>query len=166
MHIAYPKVIFNFSESTGIENWIIVDDGVMGGVSAGKFSLNKEKNGVFEGNISLENNGGFSSVRHGFEPLQVNAESKIVLTLKGDGKDYQFRIKDKANSYYSYITTFSTSGEWQKIEILLSDLYPSFRGQKLQMPNFHKDTLEEITFLIANKKKESFKLVLDKIELY
>ena len=166
MYIAYPLVIFDFSKSASIHKWMITNDGVMGGISSGKFSVDGDGNGVFEGTISLDNNGGFSSVHYQFEAIPVNEKSKIIITLKGDGKNYQFRIKDKANSYYSYITTFSTNGEWQKIEILLSDLHPSFRGQKLKMPNFYKDTLEEITFLIANKKNENFKLLLDKIELY
>ena len=88
-----------------------------------------------------------------------------MITLKGDGKDYQFRVKDKTSTSYSYITTFQTSGDWQTIEIKLSDLYPSFRGRKLDLSNFESDSFEEIVFLIGNKKQENFKLILDKIEL-
>ena len=47
----------------------------------------------------------------------------------------------------------------------LKDFYPSFRGQTLNLPNFNGDSLEEIVFLIGNKKDESFELKLDKIEL-
>jgi hypothetical protein len=43
-------------------------------------------------------------------------------------------------------------------------MYPSFRGRKLNQPNFSKDSIEEI-LLIGNKKKEEFKLLIDKIEL-
>ncbi len=85
--------------------------------------------------------------------------------MKGDGKEYQFRIKDQNNNYLSYIITFKTSGEWQTVEIKLADLYPSFRGRKLNLPNFENDSFEEIVFLIGNKKNESFRLVLDEIEL-
>jgi hypothetical protein len=38
----------------------------MGGESSSTFQLNSEGHGVFEGNISLDNNGGFSSVRYRF----------------------------------------------------------------------------------------------------
>ena len=89
----------------------------------------------------------------------------VQIRLKGDGKNYQFRVKTNKNQKYSYITTFSTSGEWQTIQIELSELYPSFRGRKLDLPNFKHSTLEEITFLIANKNNESFELQLDKVEL-
>ena len=159
------SIIYDFNKDSSLRDWRIIDDGVMGGVSQGKFSINTEGNGVFEGNISLENNGGFSSVRYGFDKIKVSPQSTISIRLKGDGKAYQFRIKDKSNSYYSYITTFKTSGNWETINIKLSDLYPSFRGRKLDLPNFNSDSFEEIVFLIANKQNESFKLVLDKIDL-
>lgn len=158
-------VIYDFNTNSSIRDWRIIDDGVMGGQSQGNFAIDADGNGVFQGTISLENNGGFSSVRHQFDAMQVTKNNTISIRLKGDGKEYQFRIKDKNNTYYSYITTFKTSGEWQTIEIKLANLYPSFRGQKLDLPNFDSSSFEEIVFLIGNKKNESFKLLLDKIAL-
>jgi NADH dehydrogenase [ubiquinone] 1 alpha subcomplex assembly factor 1 len=158
-------IIYDFNKDSSKNDWRIIDDGVMGGESQGKFYIDTDGNGVFEGTISLENNGGFSSLRYQFDKINTKKDSKIKIRLKGDGKEYQFRIKDKSNSYYSYITTFKTSGEWQTVEIKLSDLYPSFRGRKLDLPNFESDSFEEVVFLIGNKKNESFQLLLDKIEL-
>lgn len=157
--------IYDFNKNATANEWKIVDDVVMGGESNGKFSNDNNGNGVFEGRISLDNNGGFSSVRHSFEKIEVSKNSIVIIRLKGDGKDYQFRIKSNKSNRHSYVTTFQTSGEWETIEIKLSDLYPSFRGRKLETPNFEADSFEEITFLIDNKKAESFKLILDKIEL-
>lgn len=157
--------IYDFNKNSSANDWRIVDDVVMGGESNGKFSIDSDGNGVFEGNISLENNGGFSSVRYQFEKVAVSLNSTVLIRLKGDGKDYQFRIKDKSNNSFSYITTFKTSGDWQTIEIKLADLYPSFRGRKLDLPNFKSASFEEIVFLIGNKKEESFKLLVDKMEL-
>jgi hypothetical protein len=159
------KLIFDFTENSDIQDWIVVDDVVMGGESASTFKLNEDGYGVFEGSISLDNNGGFSSVRYRFQKTMIQQYSTISIKLRGDSKKYQFRIKSNSGAYYSYIAPFSTSGEWQQIEIPLKDMYPSFRGRKLAQPNFSKDYIEEITFLIGNKKVEKFKLVLDKIEL-
>ena len=158
-------IIYDFTKDSNNSDWQIVNDGVMGGKSQGNFEIDASGNGQFYGDISTKNNGGFSSVRCALNSVKVNDSSTIILTLKGDGKDYQFRIKDKSSSSHSYITTFSTSGDWQKIEIQLDGLVPSFRGQKLKMPNFHHDSFEEMAFLIGNKKDESFKLLIDKIEL-
>jgi len=127
--------------------------------------LSPEGHGVFEGEVSLENNGGFSSLRYNFEEMQVAEYSKVIIRLRGDGKKYQFRIKANVRDYYSYISNFQTSGEWQEIEIPLKEMYPSFRGRRLNMPNFSQGSIEEIAFLIGNKKNEKFQLLIDKIEV-
>lgn len=159
------KIIFDFDLSSGVKGWYIVDDSVMGGRSAGNFDLTEEGHAVFHGTVSLENNGGFSSVRYQMTPLALGESKKIRLKVKGDGKQYQLRIKDSTKTYYSYVGTFSTSGNWQQIDIKLKDMYPSFRGMMVNQPNFDKESIEELAFLIANKKAENFHLEIDKIEL-
>lgn len=159
------KMIFDFNKEAEIQDWAVVDDMVMGGRSSSQFRLNADGFGVFEGHVSLANNGGFSSVRYQFEKTEVTKYNRIKIRLKGDGKDYQFRLKNKSRNYYSYITTFSTTNEWQDVEITLKDMYPSFRGRRLNIPNFLHDFIEQIVFLIGNKKDENFKLIIDTIEL-
>ena len=112
------QIIFDFNKTSNIKNWIVIDDVVMGGKSSGSFNLNSDGYGVFVGDISLENNGGFSSVRYRFEKILINKSTKISIRIKGDGKKYQFRIKSNSGDYYSYISPFSTTGEWQEIEIM------------------------------------------------
>jgi len=158
--------IFNFNSSSKIANWHIVDDVVMGGRSNGTFYLNKGGYGVFTGKISLENNGGFSSIRYHSEEIIVNGYSHIVIRLRGDGKTYQLRIKEKTSDNHSYINTFKTSGEWEDISIPLKNMYPSYRGKTLNIPNFSADSIQNIGFLISNKKEESFTLFLDTINLH
>lgn len=159
------SLIFDFNENSNIQNWRIVDDVVMGGRSSGNFKLSPEGHGLFEGRVSLENNGGFSSVRYGFEKMKVDANSKVVIRLKGDGKPYQFRVKEDSSTRHSYIASFETSGEWQEIVIPLADMYPAFRGRKLDLPNFPHHQIEEIVFLVGNGKDEAFRLLIDKIEV-
>ncbi len=157
--------IFDFNKTRDTSNWNIVDDVVMGGRSSGTFHLNKEGNGVFEGRVSLENNGGFSSLRYRFKKMNTKQYSKIILKVKGDGKTYQFRVKSKSSDYYSYITYFNTTKDWETIELSLSDMYPAFRGRKLNISNYDDEGIEEIAFLIGNKKAEAFKLEIDSIVL-
>lgn len=159
------KIIFDFNKEADIQDWNVVNDVVMGGSSSSQFKLNSDGFGVFEGNVSLANNGGFSSVRYQFEKTEVKKYTRIKIRLKGDGKDYQFRVKNNSENYYSYITTFTTTNEWQDIEIALKDMYPSFRGRRLNTPNFSHKFIEDVVFLIGNKKNESFKLLIDTIEL-
>ena len=158
-------LLYDFSAKSKVSDWRIINDGVMGGESKGSFNIDENGYGVFQGTISLANSGGFSSVRYEFDPLKVAENAKIYLLLKGDKKDYQVRIKAQKNTYYSYIATFKTTGDWQEIVIPLTDFYPSYRGRKLPMANFSGSFMEEIVFLIGNGKNENFKLMLDKIEL-
>ena len=157
--------LFDFTKNADIDAWRIVNDGVMGGLSKSSFALNTEGHGVFSGTVSLENNGGFASVRYRPKKTKVTDYEKVVIRLKGDGKAYQFRIKDDLGHRYSYIGSCTTSGDWQEIEIKLNTMYPAFRGRKLDIPNFSEAAIEEIAFLIGNKKNEDFELTLDKIEL-
>lgn len=157
--------IFDFTKSCDMSHWMIVDDGVMGGLSQGIIKLNDEGHAVFSGFVTTDNNGGFSSVRYNFERKKVSDFTHVILKIKGDGKNYQFRIKQNSYDRESYINTFETSGEWETIRIPLKDFFPSFRGYKLDRPNFDGSYMEEIVFLIANKQKENFKLEIDSISL-
>lgn len=163
--VMQTKILYDFNKKSPQNDWEIINDGVMGGISRGTYYIDEEGFGVFKGVVSTENNGGFSSVRYDCKNIKTTKESSIILYLKGDKKVYQVRIKDKKNNYYSYITHFNTTGSWETIEIKLADLYPSFRGTKLNLPNYNSNTIEELAFLIGNKKNESFTLMLNKIEL-
>ena len=78
---------------------------------------------------------------------------------------YQFRIKDNSRERYSYISSFETSGDWETVKIPLNAFYPSFRGYRLDIPNFSGNYMEEVAILIGNKVKESFALEIEKIYL-
>lgn len=158
-------VLFDFKSDTAIQEWKTVDDVVMGGRSNSKFSLNSAGYGVFEGTVSLENNGGFASVRYGFPPIDIRGFKKVVIRLRGDGKRYQFRIRKNPNDYFAYVCEFQSSTDWQIVEIPLHEMEPKFRGVQLDLPNFDGEILSEIAFLISNKKNEHFRLTLDRIIL-
>ncbi len=159
------QLIFDFSKDTNISSWKVIDDVVMGGESLGNFFINTDGNAVFYGKVSLENNGGFSSVRHQFSKKSINSATKIKIRLKGDGNVYQLRIKKNQSDYYSYVATFQTNNIWETIEIDLSEMQPKFRGRALNLPNFSENSFEEIAFLIGNKKEQNFRLEIDKIYL-
>ena len=163
--IANMKTIFDFNQDSDLSNWYVVEDRVMGGVSTGDFSLTSDGHALFQGKVSLENNGGFALVRYDSPVIEIGELTTVSIRLKGDGKNYQFRVKNKDQNYYSYIYEFSTSGEWQEIKIPLKQMYPSFRGRRLDQPNFQHQHIDEVAILIGNKKNESFQLLIDKIKL-
>lgn len=163
--ISGSMTLFDFEKNSDLSNWMIVDDVVMGGRSDGQFFINEEGNAVFSGTVSLENNGGFSSVRYYCGEKSVSDYKKAIIRLKGDGKSYQFRTKSDNYDRHSYVFSFETSGEWETIEVYFSEMEPRFRGRQLNLPNYPGQKLEEVAFLIGNKRNEYFKLEIDSISL-
>lgn len=159
------RVLIDFNESADLGGWRVQDDVVMGGRSKGTIMVNSAGHAVFSGGVSLENNGGFSSIQWFFDPIDVSRYRTAVLRLKGDGKRYQFRVQSTREQRHSYAQYFETSGEWETIEIPMAEMYPVFRGNRLNLPNYPLDTLAHVRFLIGNGREESFRLEIDKISL-
>lgn len=157
------EVIFDFSSKSGSRGWQVVDDTVMGGRSDGALMIDKDGHAVFEGVVSLDNNGGFSSLRYGAGTIEAVEYDRFVLMIKGDGKNYQFRVKSSRYDRHSYSYTFETNGDWQEVEIPFSQMTPTFRGFTPDIPNYPGDKFEEIGLLIGNKKVESFRILIDRI---
>ena len=159
------NMIFNFSSDNSLKNWSIVDDDVMGGISSSNIVLNKNGMGLFSGHVSTKNNGGFSSLRHQFKLVDISNYKSFVIRVKGDGKNYQFRVKSNLNEYHSYKYEFKTNNTWQNIEIQFNQLQPTYRGRMLNMPSFSNVSLQEICFLISNKKEEDFSLEINYVKI-
>ena len=158
-------MLFQFTESSDLSNWYILDDGVMGGMSKGNFEIGDQGQGIFSGKISLENYGGFSSLRYRCPTIVVSPENKLVFKLKGDGKIYQIRVKAYEADQHSYISYIETTHNWEEIVVNLNEMYPSFRGRKLRIPNFNHTQIEEVSILFGNKKEETFKIEIDNIQI-
>lgn len=165
IHQDNNAIIYHSKTDLNTNNWYVLNDGVMGGLSKSTISINTEGIALFKGYVTTENNGGFASVRYAFKTKEVSPFTHVVLRVRGDGKTYQFRIKQKQEQRHSYVATFSTSGNWETITLPLADFYPSFRGKKLDIPNYTATTMEEIAFLIGNKTKEIFHLEVKSIIL-
>jgi len=123
-----------------ITAWQIVDDGVMGGLSKGNFKSNK-KNGslIFAGNLSLENNGGFSSIRSNSLLVDLSAFKGIRIKARGDGRKYKIRLESDAR-YRLRTVSFqheftATKGEWSEVFIPFDKLKASWRGLQLPKKN-------------------------------
>ena len=159
------KEIYRFTTQTKVNEWRIVNDGVMGGISKSSLVLIDSGHGQFSGQVSLANNGGFASIQLN-KTIKLMDENKfIVLRVKGDGKAYEFRLKGKISQSESYVHQFNTTGEWENIKLPLNEFYPQFFGRKLNIPNFNFKSIEQLSFLIANKQEEDFKLLIDWIGL-
>lgn len=159
------KVLFDFTDPAAMRGWQVEDDIVMGGRSQGTLSRDPAGYLVFRGEVSLENNGGFSSIQCYFDPIDVSRYGHAVIRLKGDGKDYRFLIESEKDARHYYVAEFTTNGEWQEIKIPLRTMYPMRRGDRLDLPNYPGRTMSQVRFIIANGRAESFRLEIAKLGL-
>ena len=143
--------------------WEIVNDNVMGGVSISDFKIQNNRL-IFFGKLSSKFNGGFASIRTR-ERIQINSCEKINLKVIGDGNTYQIRIKDNLSNYYSYAQEFKTNGLEQNITLSLSEFKPVFRGTPLSLKKFDKKLITELTFMIVSKKEPNFKLQISEVTI-
>ena len=58
-----------------------------------------------------------------------------------------------------------TTEELEIIKLPISEFYPQVFGRKLNRSNFNFKRIEQLSFLIANKQEEDFKLLIDWIGL-
>ena len=157
--------IVNPEKNIGINNWIIVNDNVMGGVSNSTLSLNEENNLVFNGNVSLDNNGGFASVRHGLKKGILKGVKSFKILIKGDGNIYKLRFRQE-NRRAAYSSDFrSKAGKWIEIEIPLENLTPSWRGYYYSdYPEIDLEKVVSLGIQISDKQEGNFELEIKSIE--
>ena len=166
MKTADTRLITDFSNLAN-QQWVITNDGVMGGKSSSQFQINKDGNGVFLGTVSLENNGGFASVKN-YEPLNLSGFSEIRLTGLGDGNRYSFRLQtgDKSSVHpWSYEQRFDTKdGKWIEVDLSVNAFKPTYRGKTPDnVPPLDLSAIKRYGFLISDKQAGDFRLEIDRI---
>lgn len=149
------------------QQWMITNDGVMGGKSSSQFQINKDGNGVFLGTVSLENNGGFASVKN-YEPINLSGFSMIRLSVRGDGNRYSFRLQTGSNGQvnpWSYELRFETKdNEWTEVDLPLDKFAPTYRGRTPEdVPPLDPAKIIRYGFLISDKQEGDFRLEIDRI---
>ncbi|MFS8137712.1 MAG: CIA30 family protein [Thermomonas sp.] len=156
--------IITFDTNAHESPWIAVNDGVMGGCSSGGPSI---ADGLltFRGELSLANNGGFSSVRSVGQHFDLSDVSAMILRVRGDGRRYQLRLATDARYRglaVSYGAGFDTTpGEWIEARLPLATLEPTVRGSRLQGPALDASNVREVGLLIADKREGAFLLDVD-----
>lgn len=170
MSDARMMMIFDFTTEEQFRQWMVINDGVMGGVSRSTFTKAGQAGAVFAGEVSLENYGGFCSVSsRQTVPVDASAFSGIALRCKGDGKTYKLTLKnDSSFGGFSYQFRFAvSSNEWMIIKAPFSEFKASFRGQPSpEAPPLNPGVIQSVGLLIADKQAGAFKLQVESIQAY
>jgi len=148
-------------------DWRVINDSVMGGVSSGSVQYQGQQV-VFSGNVSTENNGGFSSIYKSSGRLAEHVKGGKV-TLLGDGNYYQLRLRTQvAGKELTYKIGFSSEKDKQMtVYFKLDDFEASFRGRLIKgAPKIKANTISYVGFLILSKQTKTFSLSVSNIEFY
>ncbi|MEM7297319.1 MAG: CIA30 family protein, partial [Bacteroidota bacterium] len=148
------------------QDWQIIVDGVMGGLSAGNKQVNSNSL-LFTGNVSLANNGGFSSCKGPFTRTDLSHYNSLLIRCKGAGQVFAVTLENDRRWYAPYFkSSFEPGTEWQTIELPLAnfDLYQI--GRKLgKGPSTEALAATLRIGITTNAKKEGpFELEIDYIE--
>lgn len=150
------------------DKWRIVNDGVMGGLSSSKTVIKDDKI-VFSGNVSLENNGGFASLRSPVKDYNFEKFAGLEIKIKGDGKRYGVSMKETTyfNGYF-YTTSFETKkDEWIVVQIPFNEFKLYYYGKETNSSKkIPLNNIKEISFLIGDKQEGNFITKVDYIKLY
>ncbi|MEX1118126.1 MAG: CIA30 family protein [Terrimicrobiaceae bacterium] len=119
-----------------IDLWEVVNDGVMGDLSQGTITISKSGTLIFRGNLSLENNGGFSSFRSSQYAMDLSNAAGITLRVRGDGRTYQFRLTTDArvrDRRVAFMAPFKTKrGEWIEVQVPFTSFAGTWRGESVR----------------------------------
>jgi NADH dehydrogenase [ubiquinone] 1 alpha subcomplex assembly factor 1 len=157
-------ILFQFSGAAGDAAWNAVNDDVMGGVSRGGAQIIDDVL-HFRGTLSLENNGGFASVRCAGPTRDLGTATAMVLRVRGDGRTYRLQLATDASyrgARISYQAPFETRrGEWTEVVVPLASLEPRFRGQRLRGPPLDRSRITEFGLSLSDGNPGPFALEVD-----
>jgi monofunctional biosynthetic peptidoglycan transglycosylase len=160
-------VLFDFSGTETAQQWQTVNDGVMGGRSDGNMKVDDNGAMEFYGTLSLENNGGFASIRSRARRLDLQLDDTLAARVKGDGRRYTLNLYVPSRRMaYSYRVEFQTKkDEWIEVRVPLKDLVATSFGRIVNGAGpVDAQKVSSVGFLLGDKKAGPFKLQIDWIK--
>ena len=111
-----------------VTSWRALNDGVMGGRSIGVVNYDR-KSMTWAGTVSLENNGGFSSVRSEWGERDLSAFGSMTLrcrTTTGESDTFTLTMETSEQWWMPYWkANFTAGSEWSEVTLDFADLKKS-----------------------------------------
>lgn len=141
--------------------WRTVNDTVMGGVSSSSATMIKDGLVRFSGILSLDNNGGFTSIRADSEDFAFPSDGTLVLKVKGDGRSYTVDLRtQRRQGAFSYKSGFQTkAGEEMEVRLPLSSFRATAFGRMMPVATpLDPSRVISFGFMLAEKNPGPFRL--------
>ena len=155
------NMILDFTDSQTAPHWEAIDDHIMGGCSQSKPEQIDNVGLRFSGRVSLENNGGFASIRSDSANYDLGQYSGLKLRLRGDGKSYKLSLRtDLFFDGISYQATFTTEQDtWQELYLPFEDFTATHHGVNLStVAPMDTTKIDSFGLFIADGQEGSFQL--------
>lgn len=151
-----------------VSRWSAFDDVIMGGVSASRMSSGSDSSGVFAGEVSLENDGGFASVRSSPRDWPFADARGIALRVRGDGHAYKVNARtDEGFAGGSWQGAFQTRrDEWMTVRLAFADFVPRLRGRTIDAGPLPQADVRTLGLLITDKQQGPFRLEVEWIGVW
>ncbi len=157
-----PGVLL-FDFQPGRPAWSSVDDDVMGGVSSSGGRITEDGTLLFSGTMSLENNGGFASLRSPWNPIDLSGKDGLLIRVLGDGQLYRLRVRSsdtvRSVAYNSFFET--VEGEWITVYLPFETMVPTLRGFRVPAGELNPASVTGLGFMLSDKQPGEFALEVD-----
>jgi NADH dehydrogenase [ubiquinone] 1 alpha subcomplex assembly factor 1 len=159
------QVVFSFDRADEAQ-WMVVNDGVMGGGSAG-FVAVEEGTLRFTGTL-VTRGGGFTSVRTR-RVLDLTGQTGLELRVRGNGRPFEIELDDGRTSGWrsvSHRAPFMTSADWTVVRVPFRAFRSSVFGQAVNAPPVNLAGIQSVGIYILDGRDGPFQLEVDFIRTY
>jgi len=160
-----PLTVFAFDRGDEAR-WNVVNDGVMGGRSAG-FVAVEEGTLRFTGTL-VTRGGGFTSVR-ARRVIDLTGHAGLELRVRGNDRQFEVEVDDglrSARGSLSRRAPFRASEEWTLVRVPFTALRNTVFGQAVNAPPVDLARIQGLGLYIADGQDGPFRLEVDFIRTY
>lgn len=166
---ASSNLILDFTGDSQDIAWEAIDDRIMGGCSQSRPEYLQGIGLRFTGTVSLDNKGGFASIRSSEGCFDLSGHSGLKIRVCGDGKTYKLSLR--TDFYYdgiSYQASFKTkAGIWQEISLPFDEFAPTHHGITLTtVPAMETARVKSFGLFIADRQVGPFKLDIARLSVF
>ena len=159
---------FDFTDPHAVAAWHAIDDRVMGGISRSRLKHDTAGHAVFEGKVSLEQNGGFASVRSSPGERGQPGATICLIEVRGCPKQFKLRLltDDRFDSVNYQLGFAPDAHDWQTLRLPLTAFRARFRGRELPgAPALAAARIRQVGLMIAARQAGPFALDIRRISL-
>ena len=161
-------LLFDFCDPAIVRDWTPIDDRIMGGISRSRMRHDPAGHAVFEGVVSLEQNGGFASVRSMPSESGKPGAKACLIEVRAPGQRFKLSLlTDDGFDSLNYQTPFeAATADWQVLHLPLAAFRATFRGRDVPgAPALDPARIRQVGLMIADRQAGPFALDIRRISL-